>query len=122
MKIKRILAADYTVFSTKTTKLCRVDSLLVSTDIRANCQIMAFNWQGISNGKALTFGRSTRKTERFKTTGGQRQGGSSWIGNSPEVAMKHYAQVIEADMNKAAQMSILNDTEKTVQNPVQHYG
>jgi hypothetical protein len=41
-----------------------------------------------------------------------------WIGNSPEVAMKHYAQTTEADMKEAAKMSVLNDGEKRVQNQV----
>ena len=37
----------------------------------------------------------------------------SWIGNSPAVAMQHYAQVTEA-----AKMTVLNDAEKTVQKSV----
>jgi len=47
----------------------------------------------------------------------------SWIGNSPEVAMQHYAQVTEADLQEAAKISLLEDAEnmvqKTVHNPVQ---
>jgi hypothetical protein len=63
--------------------------------------------------------RSTRETELFKITGGNVKAVCAWIGNSPEVAMKHYAQVTEADMKEAAKMIVLNDAEKTVHNPVQ---
>jgi len=67
--------------------------------------------------------RSTRETELFKMTGGNVKAVCSWIGNSPAVAMKHYAQITEADMQEAAKMSLLNTAEKevqkTVHNPVQ---
>ena len=63
--------------------------------------------------------RSTRETELFKMTGGNVKAVCSWIGNSPQVAMTHYAQVTEADMKEAAKMTVLNDGEKTVQNTVQ---
>ena len=63
--------------------------------------------------------RSTRETELFKLTGGNVKAVCSWIGNSPEIAMQHYAQVTEADIQEAAKMSLLNDAEKTVHNPVQ---
>jgi hypothetical protein len=47
----------------------------------------------------------------------------SWIGNTQAVAMKHYAQVTEADMKEAAKMALLKTAEKevqkTVHNPVQ---
>lgn len=62
--------------------------------------------------------RSTRETELFKMTGGNVKAVCSWIGNSPQVAMAHYAQTTEADMKEAAKMSVLNEAEKTVQNPV----
>ncbi len=41
-----------------------------------------------------------------------------WIGNSPEVAMMHYAQITEADMKEAAKMTILSAAEKEVHDPV----
>ena len=63
--------------------------------------------------------RSTRETELFKMTSGNVKAVCSWIGNSPAVAMTHYAQVTEADLQEAAKMSIINDAEKRVQNPVQ---
>ena len=67
--------------------------------------------------------RSTRETELFKMTNGNVKAVCSWIGNSPEVAMQHYAQVTEADLQEAAKMAVLNDAEsvvqKRVQNPVQ---
>ena len=64
--------------------------------------------------------RSTRETELFKMTGGNVKAVCEWIGNSPEVAMKHYAQTTEADMKEAAKMSVLNDAENTVQKRVQN--
>ena len=51
-------------------------------------------------------------------TGGNVKAVCSWIGNSPQVAMKHYAQTTEADMNEAAKMAVLNDGENMVQNTV----
>jgi hypothetical protein len=62
--------------------------------------------------------RSTRETELFKMTDGNVKAVCEWIGNSPEVAMKHYAQTTEADTKEAAKMSVLNDGEKRVQNQV----
>ena len=43
----------------------------------------------------------------------------SWIGNSPEIAMQHYAQVTEADLQEAAKMAVISEGEKRVHNPVQ---
>ena len=68
--------------------------------------------------------RSTRETELFKMTGGNVKAVCSWIGNSPAVAMQHYAQVTEADIQEAAKMSLLNEAEiscqgKRVHNRVQ---
>jgi len=67
--------------------------------------------------------RSTRETELFKMTNGNVKAVCSWIGNTPEIAMQHYAQVTEADNQEAAKMSLINDAEsrvqKTVHNPVQ---
>jgi hypothetical protein len=63
--------------------------------------------------------RSTRETELFKLTNGNIKVVCSWIGNSPEVAIQHYAQVTEADLKEAAMMSIIDDAEKRVQNPMQ---
>ena len=68
--------------------------------------------------------RSTRETELFKLTGGNVKAVCSWIGNTPAVAMQHYAQVTEADEKEAAKMSLLNAAEnivqKTVHNTVQN--
>jgi len=63
--------------------------------------------------------RSTRETELFKMTNGNIKAVCSWIGNSPAVAMQHYAQVTEADLQEAAKMTLINDAEKRVHNPVQ---
>ena len=60
--------------------------------------------------------RSTRETELFKLTNGNIKAVCSWIGNSPAVAMMHYAQVTEADNREAARMSILGQAEKMTQN------
>lgn len=69
--------------------------------------------------------RSTRETELFKMTNGNVKAVCSWIGNSPKVALEHYAQVTEADMNEAAKMSLLNDaesrTQKVAQNAAQYH-
>jgi len=62
--------------------------------------------------------RSTRETELFKMTNGNVKAVCSWIGNSPAVAMKHYAQVTEADLQEAAKMTLIKTAEKRVQNPV----
>ncbi len=62
--------------------------------------------------------RSTRETELFKMTGGNIKAVCSWLGNTPAVAMAHYAQVTEADLKEAAKMNVLNDAEKEVQNQV----
>ena len=48
--------------------------------------------------------RSTRETELFKMTNGNVKAVCSWIGNSPEIAMQHYAQVTEADIQEAAKI------------------
>ena len=64
--------------------------------------------------------RSTRETELFKLTNGNVKAVCSWIGNTPAVAMQHYAQVTEADLQEAAKMAVLNDAEKVVHNPVQN--
>lgn len=61
--------------------------------------------------------RSTRETELFKMTNGNIKAVCSWIGNSPAVAMAHYAQVTDADMKEAAKEIVLNDAEKAVHNP-----
>jgi integrase len=65
--------------------------------------------------KAFQNLRSTRETELFKMTNGNVKAVCSWIGNSPEVAMQHYAQVTEADLQEAAKMSLLNDAENMMQ-------
>ena len=67
--------------------------------------------------------RSTRETELFKMIGGNVKAVCSWIGNTPTVAMRHYAQVTEADMKEATKMTLLEraekEVQKTVHNPVQ---
>jgi len=63
--------------------------------------------------------RSTRETELFKLTGGNIKAVCSWIGNSPEVAMQHYAQVTDADYREAAKMTIIGQAEQALQNPMQ---
>ncbi len=62
--------------------------------------------------------RSTRETELFKMTNGNVKAVCSWIGNSPAVAMQHYAQVTEADLQDAAKMTLLNDAENMVEKRV----
>lgn len=59
--------------------------------------------------------RSTRETELFKLTGGNVKSVCSWLGNSPTVALQHYAQTTEADIAAAAKMTVLNQAEKRVQ-------
>ena len=44
-------------------------------------------------------------------TGGNVKAVYSWIGNTPAVAMTHYAQVTDADMKEAAKQSVLNGAE-----------
>lgn len=63
--------------------------------------------------------RSTRETELFRMTGGNVKAVCSWIGNTPAVAMQHYAQVTEADFHEAAKMSIIGHAEKALQKPMQ---
>lgn len=63
--------------------------------------------------------RSTRETELFRMTGGNIKAVCSWIGNSPKIALQHYAQVTEADLQEAAKMSLISHAEKRVQNRVQ---
>ena len=60
--------------------------------------------------------RSTRETELFKLTQGNIKAVCSWIGNSPKVAMEHYAQVTEADLQEAAKMTLLNNANKRMLN------
>lgn len=64
--------------------------------------------------------RSTRETELFKITGGNVKAVCNWIGNSPKIAMEHYAQVTEADMREAAKTSLLCHAEKAAHNPAQY--
>jgi len=58
--------------------------------------------------------RSTRETELFKITNGNIKAVCSWIGNSPAVAMAHYAQVTEADMEQAAKLNVLKKGENSI--------
>ena len=62
--------------------------------------------------------RSTRETELFKLTKGNVKAVCKWIGNSPAVAMQHYAQVTEADLKEAAKLAVMDDAKEAVQNPV----
>ena len=50
--------------------------------------------------------RSTRETELIRHTGNVKAV-SSWLGNSPEIALKHYAQVTEADQKEALGFAVL---------------
>ncbi|MEN6384370.1 MAG: hypothetical protein ABFD79_04155 [Phycisphaerales bacterium] len=59
--------------------------------------------------------RSTRETELFKLTNGNVKAVCAWIGNTPQVALNHYAQVTEADLNEAAKMTVLNNAENQIQ-------
>jgi len=59
--------------------------------------------------------RSTRETELFKLTRGNVKAVCSWLGNSPAVALQHYAQTTEADLKDAATMTLLNTAEQTIQ-------
>ena len=43
----------------------------------------------------------------------------TWIGNSPDVALKHYAQITEADHREALKLTVLDSGKKRVQNQVQ---
>ena len=51
--------------------------------------------------------RSTRETELFRMTGGNVKAVFTWIGNSPAVAMEHYAQLTEAGMRDVVKMSLI---------------
>ena len=64
--------------------------------------------------------RATRETELFKMTNGNVKAVCTWIGNSPAVALEHYAQVTEADMREATKTSLLAEAEKAAQNPAQN--
>lgn len=64
--------------------------------------------------------RSTRETELFKMTNGNVKAVCSWIGNSPKVALEHYAQVTEADLQEAAKMSLLSDAETQIDEVAQN--
>jgi integrase len=64
--------------------------------------------------------RSTRETELFKLTGGNVKAVCSWIGNSPVVAMQHYAQVTSEAEREAVKTTLLNETEKAAQNTAQY--
>jgi len=58
--------------------------------------------------------RSTRESELFKLTNGNIKAVTSWMGNSPEIALKHYAQLQEADLRQAAEQSIVGTAEEKV--------
>lgn len=62
--------------------------------------------------------RSTRESELFRITNGNIKAVCSWIGNSEEIALKHYAQLQEADLKEAARKSILADGKVEVHNQV----
>lgn len=68
--------------------------------------------------------RSTRETELFRQTNGNIKAVCSWIGNSPAVALEHYHQLLEADMQEAARAEVMADaeaeTEKAAQKAAQH--
>jgi len=66
--------------------------------------------------------QNCRSTRLFKMTGGNVKAVCSWIGNTPAVALNHYAQITETDLREAAKMTVLNEAEssvcKEVHNPV----
>ncbi|MEJ2649866.1 MAG: hypothetical protein P8016_15830 [Sedimentisphaerales bacterium] len=66
--------------------------------------------------RAMT--RAGTRCLNWSMTGGNVKAVCSWIGNIPEVAMQHYAQVTEADIKEAAKMSLLSDAQNIVQNTV----
>ncbi|MGE4286939.1 MAG: tyrosine-type recombinase/integrase [Phycisphaerae bacterium] len=51
--------------------------------------------------------RSTRETELFKLTQGNVKAVCQWIGNSEQVALKHYAQVTDEDSRQIALINVL---------------
>lgn len=59
--------------------------------------------------------RSTRESELFKTTGGNVKAVCKWLGNSPAVALQHYAQVTDADMKQATEKNIMAQSESKVE-------
>lgn len=65
--------------------------------------------------------RSTRETELTRLTKNIKAV-SSWFGNSPEVALKHYAQVTEADQKEALGLIVLQHKtlHKTLHSTLQH--
>lgn len=63
--------------------------------------------------------RSTRETELFKETNGNIKAVCSWLGNSPAIALQHYAQTTEADLKEAAKKKILNQAEDALQKALQ---
>ncbi len=67
--------------------------------------------------------RSTRETELIRHTGNVKAV-SSWLGNSPEIALKHYAQVTEADQKEALGFAVLEPKtlHETLQNPADSSG
>jgi hypothetical protein len=54
----------------------------------------------------------------FKLTGGNVKAVCAWIGNTPQVALNHYAQVTDADLKEAAKMALINDAEKGIHNHI----
>ena len=62
--------------------------------------------------------RSTRETELFKLTGGNVKAVCSWLGNSPLVALQHYAQVTEADLADAAKTTVLDEAKNRLEKRV----
>ncbi len=62
--------------------------------------------------------RSTRESELFRITNGNIKAVCSWIGNSPEIALKHYAQLQESDLKQAAVSVVLGQGEKKVETEV----
>ena len=55
----------------------------------------------------------------FKLTNGNVKAVCSRIGNSPAIAMQHYAQVTDADFNEATKMSVISQAEDALQKALQ---
>jgi integrase len=65
--------------------------------------------------------RSTRETELFKLTGGNIKAVCTWIGNTETVALKHYAQITDADVRQAAQIRVMSEGLAKIENKGEYF-
>jgi integrase len=56
--------------------------------------------------------RASRETELMKETNGQLHKVTRWLGNSPDVALKHYLQVTDDDYTEAARPKVQNQVQQ----------